>query len=107
MPMLRIRGISEEKIKEVSMPLVHELHEIIGCPKDYFTLELIQNTFIMDGTTVNPPTLIEVSWFDRGQEVQDMVTKCITKYFTSTTDCLEVYFITLKENNYYENGKHF
>ena len=31
---------------------IDELVEIIECPRDYFTIELINNTFIMDGEVI-------------------------------------------------------
>ena len=71
MPMLRVKGIPQEEVMKESKVLIDELVEIIECPRDYFTIELINNTFIMDGEVVAPPTIIEVAWFDRGQEVQD------------------------------------
>lgn len=107
MPMLRIRGIEMDRIKEVSGELVEELHTIIGCPKDYFTLECVHSTFIYEGKEATPPTLIEVAWFDRGQDVQDQVAKCITRCLGKDIPCLEVYFVPLKESSYYENGQHF
>lgn len=107
MPMLRIRGIQMPKIKQVSRDLVNDLAMIVGCPKDYFTLECMHTTFILEGKEVEPPAIIEVVWFDRGQEVQDKVAECITKYFGAGISCLEVYFVPLKESSYYENGQHF
>ncbi|MGL6174706.1 MAG: DUF1904 family protein [Cellulosilyticaceae bacterium] len=107
MPMLRIKGFSPDKVSSVSTLLVEELHQIIGCPKDYFTLEVIQNSFIYNGNLVTPPTIIEVAWFDRGQVIQDAAAKCITKYFGIDVECLEVYFVKLNECDYYENGEHF
>lgn len=107
MPMLRIRGIQINKIKEVSTELVEQLHTIIECPKDYFTLECMHSTFIYEGKEVEPPTIVEVAWFDRGQEVKDQVATCITKHLGEGVHCLEVYFIPLEESSYYENGEHF
>lgn len=107
MPMLRIKGIKIEKIKSSSTILVEELHQIIGCPKDYFTLELIPNSFIYNGEIVNPPSIIEVAWFDRGQTIQNEVAKCITKHLGEGLACLEIYFVKLNEDAYYENGVHF
>lgn len=107
MPMLRIRGIEEQQIKNVSTQLVDELSQIVGCPRDYFTLEKVNSTYIMDGENVAQQPIIEVLWFDRGQEVQDQVAQCITKHLKCDIECLEVFFVTLKESSYYENGEHF
>lgn len=108
MPMLKVRGIEEKKVLEVSTELINELETIIECPRDYFTIELVNSTYIMDGKKVSQPSIIEVAWFDRGQQVQDKVAKAITKYFkTDEIECLDVIFNNLKEERYYENGEHF
>ncbi|MGL4821394.1 MAG: DUF1904 family protein, partial [Bacilli bacterium] len=64
-------------------------------------------TFIYDGEVVTPPTVIDVYWFDRGQSIQNQAAEAITKHFGGNRDCLDVVFHALKENCYYENGKHF
>lgn len=107
MPMLRVRGVDEFEVKVASTELVDELAAIVGCPRDYFTIEMIKSHFIMDGKEVAAPAIIEVAWFDRGQVVRDQVATCITKHLKGNRDFLEVYFIPLQENSYYENGTHF
>ncbi len=107
MPMIKVTGISKEKVVKESKELIDELVEIIKCPRDYFRIELLDNTFIMDGSIVEAPQIIEVSWFDRGQEIQDKVAESITKHFKKDEICLDVIFHSLKESCYYENGKHF
>lgn len=107
MPMLKIKGISQEEVMRESKQLIDSLVEIIECPRDYFTIELVENTFIMDGVIAVPPTIIEVAWFDRGQDVQDKVAKTITKHFKKDRGCLDVVFKALEHSCYYENGEHF
>ncbi|MGL4344817.1 MAG: DUF1904 family protein [Cellulosilyticaceae bacterium] len=107
MPMLRIRGIEELEVKVASTMLIDELAEIVGCPRDYFTIEMMRSHFVMDGQIVDAPAMIEVAWFDRGQAVRDQVAACITKHLKGQKAYLEVYFVTLQENAYYENGVHF
>lgn len=107
MPMLRIRGIEEIQIKTMSTVLVDELATLVGCPRDYFTLELVQSTYFFDGEIVPQQPLVEVLWFDRGQDIQDQVAKCIVKYLQVDAAGLEVYFIPLQQKNYYENGEHY
>lgn len=107
MPMLKFRGIAKEEITIESKNLVDELAEIVECPRDYFTLEVMDNLFIMDGEVVNPPTIVEVAWFSRGQEIQDKVAEIITEHFKKDRACLDVFFINLNYSDYYENGKHF
>lgn len=107
MPMLKVKGIPQEEVMQESRELIDSLVEIIECPRDYFTIELINNTFIMDGQIVDSPTMVEVAWFDRGQEVQDAVAKVITKHFKKHRECLDVVFQNLEHRGYYENGEHF
>lgn len=107
MPMLKIKGIPKEEVLKESKELIDSLVEIIECPRDYFTIELITSTFIMDGEIVTPPTIVEVAWFDRGQEIQDKVAIAITKHFKKDRDCLDVIFHALEHRCYYENGEHF
>lgn len=107
MPMLKFRGISTEEVKRESKELVDKLAEVIECPRDYFTLEMINSTYIFDGEEVEQPSLVEVSWFDRGLEIQDKVANIITEHFKGEREYLEVFFNKLEARNYYENGKHF
>lgn len=107
MPMLRIRGIEEIQVKKGSQALVDDLSRIVGCPRDYFTLELVTSVYIMDGERTPQQPIIEVLWFDRGQEVQDQAAKAITDHLRGDLESLEVFFIPLQEKNYYENGEHF
>lgn len=107
MPMIKVKGIPQDEVIKESKELIDKLVEIIGCPRDYFTIELINNTFIMDGEIVAPPTIVEVAWFDRGQEVQDKAAEAITHHFKKDRQCLDVVFQALEHKNYYENGTHF
>ena len=109
MPMLKIKGIPQEEVMKESKELIDELVEIIECPRDYFTIELINTTFIMDGEVVAPPTIIEVAWFDRGQEVQDTVAKIITNNIRENLniESMDLAFTVFEKEKYYENGEHF
>lgn len=107
MPMLKIKGIKEDEVIIKSKQLIDELVEIIECPRDYFSIEMIKSNFIMDGEIVEAPSIIDVYWFDRGQEIQDSVARCITKHLKEDRECLDVVFYKLNTNDYYENGKHF
>ncbi len=108
MPQLVIKGMENEQIKKISKPLVDELHEIIGCPRDYFTIEAVNSVFIMDGELQSVTPLIQVNWFDRGQQVQDRVAAAIYRHIAGIGfSQVETFFVVLQENNYYENGQHY
>ena len=108
MPMIRFKAIEAEKVCEISKDLIDELQELIQCPRDYFSLAVDRSLYIRDGEFVKGEPVVEVAWFDRGQDVQDKAAKIITKYVNSKGyKSVDVIFTTLNENKYYENGEHF
>ena len=108
MPQLIMRGVAKEDVKKLSTLLVDGLQEIVGCPRDYFTLEVMESTFIFDAAEVKGTPLIQVNWFDRGQEVQDKAARVIDTCLRQIGyEHVEIFFIPLRENNYYENGRHY
>lgn len=67
-----------------------------------------KSVYIKDGEIVKGDPVVEVSWFDRGQEVQDKAAKIITKFIHLLEyPNVDVIFFPLDENKYYENGEHF
>ncbi len=108
MPQLLFRGIEKENIIRVSKDLVKDLVEIIGCPSDYFTLEHVPTSFVSEGETISGTPLVQINWFDRGPEIRDKVAANVTQHLLkSGCGSVDVYFIDLKAEAYYENGKHF
>lgn len=108
MPILKFKAMEPEKICIMSKALIDDLEELIKCPRSYFTLEAIQALFISEGKFVNGNPAVEVSWFDRGQEVQDKAAKIVTKHVNSIGyKDVDVIFTSLDKNKYYENGEHF
>ncbi len=108
MPILRLRSIEDKKACTISKALIDELQELLQCPREYFSIELIQSRFVADGEFVDGLPVVEVSWFDRGQEVQDTAAKIITSYINSVGyKNVDVIFHYLDKSKYYENGEHF
>lgn len=108
MPLLRFKSVDQDKLVAISTKLVDELVEIVGSPRDYFSLEHIPSTFIMDGRIVKTNPIVEVAWFARTQEMQDKVAQCITNHLIKAGYLtVDVYFVKLKRERYYENGEHF
>lgn len=108
MPQIRFRGLNSEGVKAISKELVDNLTNIIGCPRNYFILEVVNSTFIHDGSEVETYPFVEVAWFDRGQEIRDKTAAEITRVVKSIGDKdVDVAFMEYKEDSYYENGKHF
>ena len=108
MPMLKFKAIEAEDVITISKKLIDELQELIQCPRDYFSLSVDRSVYIKDGEIVKGDPVVEVSWFDRGQEVQDKAAKIITKYVNSVEyPNVDIIFFVLDESKYYENGEHF
>ncbi|MGH4123360.1 MAG: DUF1904 domain-containing protein [Clostridium sp.] len=108
MPQLKLQGVEVNDICKISVDMLQEMQELLECPKNYFTFECISSTFIMEGEIIKTYPMVEVAWFDRGQEVQDAMAKIITKYIHSAGyKDVDVIFTILEEKRYYENGEHF
>ena len=98
MPALRLKSIDANKALAISKELVNELQELLQCPRNYFSIELGQSSFIFDGEFVEGPQMVDVLWFNRGQEIQDKVAKIITKYIKSVGyENVDVIFHALEE----------
>lgn len=107
MPHIIIKGMKLVDIKKISRAMIDELEVIIGCPREYFTLEAQETNFVIDGENVTKDPFIQINWFDRGQEVQDKTAVAITQHISAAGyKNVEMFFIMLERNNYYENGMH-
>ena len=108
MPILTLRAVKQEEAMKISRELIDELEGLLNCPRDYFTIELRNSIFIKDGAMTESYPIVDVAWFDRGQELQDKVAEIITRYIRSFGyETVDVIFHKLLEEAYYENGKHF
>lgn len=108
MPILKLNAIEVNSACQISKALIDELQALLQCPREYFSLEIIRSEFVKDGEIVSGSPVVEVYWFDRGQVVQDQAAKIITKHIHAVGyNTVDVIFIALQENKYYENGKHF
>lgn len=106
MPQIMFRGVSVDQVKQMSQPLVEELANICSCGTDNFTLEIPQSTYISNGTEIAMYPFIEVKWFERGQEIRDLVAGAITKHVMDLgLEEVEVAFLTYKEEAYYIDGE--
>ena len=103
MPQIKIRGINENQICEISEKM------IVKCPRDYFEIECIKSVAIRDGKIADVYPFVEVAWFDRGQEVQDTVAKIITDNIRENLniESMDLAFTVFEKEKYYENGEHF
>lgn len=108
MPILTLRAVKEEEIIKISTKVIDELEALLECPRDYFTIELKNSTFIKDGAISEGYPLVDLAWFDRGQELQDKAAKIITNHIKNLGyETVDVIFHKLSKEAYYENGEHF
>lgn len=109
MPHLKFRGIEKKKLIENSKELIDGLTEIIKCDRTWFTIEHLETEYIFDGEVVPGYTFVDVAWFDRGQEIKDIVAKYLTTFCKKLTDNNDttIIFYVLEGTNYYDNGEHF
>lgn len=108
MPVLKFKAIALNELCKVSKVLVDELQEVTQTPREFFTLEVPKSVYIKDNSIVDGSPMIEVIWFDRGQEVQDNVAKILTKHVQSCGyPDVDVIFTIWDRSRYYENGEHF
>ncbi|MGL5049768.1 MAG: DUF1904 domain-containing protein [Fusobacteriaceae bacterium] len=109
MPHIKFRGIAKEKIIQNSKEIIDCLTEIVGCNREWFTLEHIETEYIFDGEIVPGYTFAEVFWFPREKSVKDNFAKSLTeilKKINNDNDTTIIFF-QLEGENYYDNGDHF
>ena len=108
MPIIKIKAISQNDVSKISKILIDDLQNTTQIPREHFTLELPTSIYIVDGQVVDGPPMVEVFWFDRGQELQDQVAGLLTRHIQSAGyPDVDVIFTILDRNRYYENGEHF
>lgn len=112
MPHIRIRAMTESAVKKLSEVLPKELSLIMNTPEDNFTVEKIASVFYKSGTVVpdgGGDPMIEIHWFDRGQEMKATTAKKITEQVRGLTNSeyIAVVFFDLPKSDYFENGSHF
>lgn len=106
MPHIIIKGMKIGDVQKISKQMLDELEIIIQCPREYFTLEVAESTFIVDGERTHKDPFIQINWFDRGPQVQDKTAAAITEHICKAGyEHVEIFFIVLDRNKYYENGK--
>lgn len=109
MPHIRIRALSETTVQKLSLELPKELAEMLQTSIDNFTIEKVATQFYKDGAPIEGGPMIEVLWFDRGQEMKNSCAKRITELVQKHTnaDFIAVVFTALPKDSYFENGEHF
>lgn len=117
MPHIRMSGLDVPRVKALSAHLSQDLSKTIGCPIDWITFSVGNfgdGNIFCDGKIVRDTVFVHVEWFDRGSEVKDTVARIITDGIFETKRCkfseietVDVIFVDLKKEDYYENGQHY
>lgn len=108
MPQVRIKGVSEENVIKMAPEISECIFEITGCPKEHIEIEELEVKAVKGNNLTKPNPFIEIYWFDRGQEQADKVAKSITGIAKANgIENIDIAFILLSRNLYYENGEHF
>lgn len=108
MPRIATTAIPIEIVRRASKPMLDELEALLDIPRAYFSIEVRQNPFVMDGEIVPGHPFVEVSLFDRGPEAEDRIARVITHHLQAA-GCpnLDLYLIHLERCRYYEDGEPF
>ena len=109
MPHIRVRGMTLEQTKKLSVGLNEALAEIVKTPADNFTVEHIASEYLQNGDLAGAYPFIEILWFERSQEVKNQCANLITNRVKQLIGPMDVavVFIPLDKSNYFENGNHF
>lgn len=110
MPHFRMRAVEPQTVQLLSKTLIDDLETIMKSPREDFTFEYIYSTFYHEGEVSEAYPFVEILWFDRGQEVQDIVAKIVTERVKEVAGLalnVAVIFTALKPNEYYDNAQHY
>lgn len=106
MPFLRFHFVEASRLAGVSGQMTDRIQQAVGCPREHIVLEILHSCIVADAQVKQEGwPLVEVDYFERPREVQDVVAKiiyeCLLAAGYSDSD---VHFRYLAPGNYYENG---
>ncbi len=114
MPHFRISGLDAKQVQFLSGTLSEDLSRALDCPIDWVTFSCTAPTLFCNGEVFTGTVFVHVEWFDRGEGVRDTVASILTdgilqksKIQFITPPSIDVIFVDLKKENYYENGNHY
>lgn len=110
MPHFRFRAVEPSVVQTLSKTLIDDLDSIMQSPRADFTFESVHTTFFHEGCASDAYPLVELLWFDRGQEIQDKVAMIVTnrlKELVGASINVAVIFTALKPSQYYDNAVHY
>ncbi len=108
MPQIICKGLKEKEVMAMSDSLSYELAEIMDTPRDWFIFEHIDRKCYVAGSKAEGDVMIDIWWFDRGQEIKDKTALAVDKAVRDMGySQIEIAFNNYREESYYENGKHY
>lgn len=108
MPQIICKGLKEQEVIHLSKTLSENLAEIMNTPKDWFLFEYIERKCYVLGEKLSGDPIIDIWWFDRGQDIKDKTAQAIDKSIRVLGyEQIEIVFHECKEDSYFENGKHY
>ncbi len=108
MPQLKFKGLKIEEVKNLSSTLSVKLGEIMDTESDWFLFEHVNTTTFVNGIELKGSIMIDIYWFDRGQEIKNQSAKAIHNTILNLGyENIEIVFHELKANDYFENGEHY
>ncbi|ACA86605.1 DUF1904 family protein [Shewanella woodyi] len=110
MPHIRLRGLPEAAVIDLSRTLLHDLAKICNVNQQAFTLDWVSSVSYRDGMRELSTTQVEVLWFPKDPNTHQMVESAIReaiKIVYPELQNLSVIFIALDPSTYFRNGEHF
>lgn len=84
MPIIKVSGISQEKVCEIGDKLIDIINYDIEVPRERIKLYYLPMVEIRDGKEVEDKTVnIEVDWLPRPQELCDKLANLYKEFFNS------------------------
>lgn len=108
MPQIKFKGFKQEEVAKISGEVTKEMAQIMDTPADWFQVEFDPTQVYLNGEAVSGEQVVQVWWFERGQQVQDKAAEKLNEMVkTLGYPYSVVTFHNYPKSAYYEDGKHF
>ncbi|MCL1050518.1 DUF1904 domain-containing protein [Shewanella abyssi] len=110
MPHIKLYGIPERVVAELSIELVDTLADICQANAEAFVFDCISSKTFRRGSNVNDVAQVEVLWFAKDPETHHRAEKAIREALFNAYPEIEhiiVMFRELVPSAYYKDGKHY
>ncbi|HEA3129446.1 TPA: DUF1904 family protein [Aeromonas hydrophila] len=110
MPHLRFRAVTVDTLKQISAPLLADLCALTGGKPEFVTLESVDSHWVREGEVEAGFPFVELVWFERPQELQDVAAALITRHLKAVLGeqtYVVVQVLPIVKSCYYSNGQHY